>query len=52
MLPFAPDWRWLMNRDDTPWYPSVRLFRQTAPGDWTGVIERMAEALKSWSPRA
>ena len=50
MLPFSPDWRWLMNREDTPWYPSVRLFRQTAPGDWAGVIERMAEALKSWSP--
>jgi ADP-heptose:LPS heptosyltransferase len=50
MLPFSPDWRWLMNRDDTPWYPSVRLFRQTSPGDWPGVIQRAAEALKSWSP--
>jgi hypothetical protein len=38
-------WRWLADRDDTPWYPSARLFRQTAPGDWAGVIERAAAAL-------
>jgi len=51
LLPFAPDWRWLMNRDDTPWYPTVRLFRQTAPGDWDGVIGRVVEALKAWPGR-
>ena len=45
MLPLLPDWRWLLGRDDTPWYPSVRLFRQTAWGDWTGLVSRMATAL-------
>ena len=38
-------WRWLQGRDDTPWYPTMRLFRQTAPGDWTSVIRRVADAL-------
>ncbi|WP_330995697.1 glycosyltransferase family 9 protein [Burkholderia territorii] len=40
-------WRWLQNRDDSPWYPTARLFRQTRPGDWDGVIERVARALRS-----
>ena len=40
-----PEWRWLLDRDDSPWYPSVRLFRQQQPGDWDGVFRRMAEAL-------
>jgi len=39
-------WRWLQGRDDTPWYPTMRLFRQTAPGDWTPVIRRVADALR------
>src|SRR6202012_4470181 len=34
LLPFIPDWRWLLDRDDSPWYPTARLFRQTASGDW------------------
>lgn len=38
MLPFAPDWRWLLDRSDTPWYPTVRLFRNVIPGDWSGTI--------------
>ena len=38
-------WRWLENRDDSPWYPTARLFRQTAPGDWDGVISRVRQAL-------
>ncbi len=45
-LPFMPDWRWLLRRDDSPWYPTMRLFRQDRRGDWRGVFERMAEALK------
>jgi tetratricopeptide (TPR) repeat protein len=45
LLPFAPDWRWLLRRDDSPWYPSMRLFRQSAPGDWAGVVEAVEQAL-------
>jgi ADP-heptose:LPS heptosyltransferase len=41
VLPFSPDWRWLMDRDDSPWYPSVKLYRQTGIGDWNGVLERV-----------
>jgi Flp pilus assembly protein TadD len=46
LLPFAPDWRWLLNRDDSPWYPTMRLFRQPAPGDWPAVIQRVADELQ------
>jgi tetratricopeptide (TPR) repeat protein len=45
LLPFNPDWRWLLGRDDSPWYPTARLFRQEAPGDWAGVIRRVQSAL-------
>ena len=45
LLPYSPDWRWMLGRDDSPWYSSVRLFRQTERGDWTGVIERVRTAL-------
>ncbi len=45
MLPFAPDWRWLLGREDSPWYPSVRLFRQARVGDWDGVIARLRDGL-------
>ncbi|MGD9538131.1 MAG: tetratricopeptide repeat protein [Alphaproteobacteria bacterium] len=48
MLPFEPDWRWLLGRDDSPWYPTARLFRQAAPGDWGGVVARIAAALKAF----
>jgi hypothetical protein len=41
-----PDWRWMLGREDSPWYPSVRLFRQQTAADWTGVFARMAEALE------
>ena len=45
MLPSVPDWRWLMQRTDSPWYPTLRLFRQNTVGDWTDVIARVATAL-------
>jgi Tetratricopeptide repeat/Glycosyltransferase family 9 (heptosyltransferase) len=45
MLPSAPDWRWLLGRDDSPWYPTARLFRQTKLGEWDGVIARVRDAL-------
>ena len=45
LLPFAPDWRWLLDRDDSPWYPTARLFRQTAIGDWASVLSRVRDEL-------
>lgn len=45
MLPLLPDWRWLQQREDSPWYPSVRLFRQTQWGEWSPVVQRVADAL-------
>ncbi len=48
MLPHAADFRWLRDRDDSPWYPSVRLFRQTHRRDWPGVIARVAAALPAF----
>jgi tetratricopeptide (TPR) repeat protein len=45
LLMFAADWRWLRGRDDSPWYPSARLFRQANPGDWSGVIGRVKAEL-------
>ena len=45
-LPFAADWRWMVNRDDSPWYPTLRLFRQSQLHEWAGVFERMAESLR------
>ena len=44
-LSFVPDWRWQLGREDSPWYPSMRLFRQTIPGDWSSVFTRMAGEL-------
>jgi hypothetical protein len=48
MLQTVPDWRWLMNRDDSPWYPGMRLFRQPKPGDWPGVIGQVDAALTAF----
>lgn len=44
-LPYSPDWRWLLHRSDSPWYPTMRLFRQKQPGDWAEVFEEMQAAL-------
>lgn len=46
-LPHAPDWRWMLHRKDSPWYPSMRLFRQDQPGHWSGVVDQVATALKA-----
>jgi hypothetical protein len=51
-LQWSANWRWLLNRDDSPWYPTMRLFRQTAVGDWAGVFQRMARALQQRSEMA
>lgn len=47
LLPFAPDWRWLRAREDSPWYPTMRLFRQPKRGDWQSVVQRIQSALCS-----
>ena len=45
LLKFAPDWRWLLDRSDSPWYPTMRLFRQPKPGDWQSVVQRLQNAM-------
>jgi tetratricopeptide (TPR) repeat protein len=47
LIPFQPDWRWTADGERTPWYPQARLFRQSAPGNWAGVLTRLSEALAS-----
>jgi ADP-heptose:LPS heptosyltransferase len=47
LLPSVPEWRWMLDRDDTPWYPTMRLFRQTQAGRWSDVMERVAKDLRS-----
>jgi len=48
LLAFSPDWRWLLGREDSPWYPTVRLFRQPSIGDWESVIGRVGAELAAW----
>ena len=48
LLSFVPDWRWLLGRDDSPWYPSMRLFRQNSPGDWRGVMDNVVKELRQF----
>jgi hypothetical protein len=50
MLPTDADWRWMEDEEHTPWYPSMRLFRQSTPGDWESVIARIAMALERELP--
>lgn len=49
LLSYAPDWRWLLDRDDSPWYPTARLFRQPAPGDWGSVVSKVRDALPAFT---
>src|SRR6185369_5074712 len=50
MLPRVADWRWLEQRDDSPWYPTARLVRQERDGDWAGVVARVAAELRRLRP--
>jgi ADP-heptose:LPS heptosyltransferase len=45
LLPFVPDWRWMLDRSDSPWYSTMRLFRQPTLGDWAAVADEVARAL-------
>ena len=49
LLPFSPDWRWLEDGEDSPWYPSMRIFRQPATGDWPTVLRQLAAALRKFA---
>jgi tetratricopeptide (TPR) repeat protein len=55
LLPFNPDWRWLLDRTDSPWYPTAKLYRQPRIGDWTGVFKQVShdliDSFASWSPQ-
>jgi hypothetical protein len=51
-LPFVPEWRWLLDREDSPWYPTMRLFRQTKQGNWREVFEGIAYELSRKRPAA
>ena len=46
LLPYVPDWRWMLERADSPWYPTARLFRQRTPGDWPSAVESAARAVR------
>lgn len=48
LLPFTPDWRWMLDREDSPWYPSMKLFRQLSEGDWEGVLSRVRAELEGY----
>ncbi|HHZ92226.1 TPA: tetratricopeptide repeat protein [Candidatus Poribacteria bacterium] len=48
LLPYIPDWRWMLDREDTPWYPSMRLFRQSETGDWSRVFAQVRSELEQY----
>jgi hypothetical protein len=47
LLPYVPDWRWMLDRNDSPWYPSMEIFRQVNPLDWTVPVLEVAEHLRN-----
>jgi hypothetical protein len=51
LLPYAPDWRWLLNRENSPWYPGARLFRQETAGNWEGVLLQVCDQLRAMQGR-
>lgn len=51
MVPFVPDWRWLLNQTDSPWYPTMRIFRQPRRRDWPGVVRQVGLALSAMAPQ-
>jgi hypothetical protein len=46
LLPYEADWRWMIDRDDSPWYPTMRLFRQTTPGSWDAPLAAVGHRLR------
>jgi ADP-heptose:LPS heptosyltransferase len=48
LLPFHPDFRWLRDREDSPWYPTARLIRQSRDGDWTDVLDNISRKLRAF----
>jgi ADP-heptose:LPS heptosyltransferase len=46
LLPYAPDWRWLLGRRDSPWYPTLRLYRQARAGGWSDVVDAVLSDLR------
>ncbi len=51
VLPFSPDWRWMLERHDSPWYPTMKLFRQAQYGQWDDVFRRVSQELTAWAAR-
>jgi ADP-heptose:LPS heptosyltransferase len=51
LIPFSPDWRWLLDRTDSPWYPTMRLYRQPAIGDWHTPLDRLRQELAAVASR-
>lgn len=51
LLNYAADWRWMTDRRDSPWYPSIRLFRQPSPGNWDTVINVVQQELRQWAKK-
>lgn len=51
LLPYVADWRWLLSREDSPWYPTIQLIRQRRPGDWSDVVHRAVATIQGLEPQ-